>query len=113
VFRVWRTEAERQAMVDHSIKMTMARLPYAWSEIAQIGAATILPHKWVPSWDLSRGVICSNHVAQCIKAARPQDYAQYFRYEPHGMWPGGVIFDMTAMLWDDQRSLEAGVGPRG
>jgi hypothetical protein len=51
---------------------------------------------------LTSAVICSNHVAQCIRAARPDDYETYFRYRPNRMWPGGLHYDLQALLWDSQ-----------
>lgn len=107
IARVWRTEEERKAILKKSNELVNAKLPYAWTEIGAIGLATFLPHKWIPMHDVSRAVICSNHVAQCIQAARPEDYVQYFRYPPNLMWPGGLHVDMQAMLWDDARGNNA------
>jgi hypothetical protein len=81
--------------------MVELELPYAWSEIAIIAAAVVLPHKLIPTSDISGAVICSNHVSACVQAARPDDYDKYFRYKPHQEWPGGAHYDMQAMLWDD------------
>lgn len=100
VVRVWRDEDERYRLLNRSWELVVARLPYAWSEIAVIGLATVLPHRLVPLSDVSEAVICSNHVAQCIDAARPEDYARFFRYPPNLMWPGGLHFDTQRLLWE-------------
>jgi len=107
VVRVWRTEQERDAILRASGALTKSKPPYAWSEIGLIAAATVLPHRLIPNIDFTRSVICSNHVAQAIRAARPDDYARYFRYPPHHMWPGGLHYDLQAMLWDDRYALAA------
>lgn len=101
IVRVWRTETERKAIIGMSNRLVSQKLPYAWSEIGAIAAATILPHSWIPTADASRALICSNHVAQCIRHARPEDYERYFRYPPNLMWPGGLHYDLQAMLWND------------
>jgi len=105
VVRIWRTEQERQAIISKSCELVEAKLPYAWSEIAVIAAANVLPHSWIPNTDLTRAVICSNHVAQVVRAARPDDYERYFRYTPNREWPGGLHYDLQRMLWDDQHSF--------
>lgn len=101
VARVWRDEQERNLIVDHSLRLYRDKPPYAWSEIATIAAATVLPHRFIPMHDMTRAVICSNHVAQCIQAARPGDYELYFRYPPNLEWPGGCFTDLQALLWSD------------
>ncbi len=95
VVRVWRDETERHAIMSISREMGIEKHPYAWSEIAVIAAATVLPHSWIPSTDVSSAVICSNHVATCIQVARSDDYERYIRYPPHQMWPGGLAYDLA------------------
>lgn len=105
VVRVWRTEQERAAILDMSNRMVSQGLPYSWSEISAIAAGVVLPHRLVPMADASRAVICSNHVAQCIRAGRPIDYERFFRYHPNLMWPGGVAYDLAALLWNDAHGV--------
>lgn len=103
VARMWRTEEEQILIAGTSEYMVRQRLPYAWFEIAVIALAGVLPHSLIPSKDATKAVICSNHVAACLRTARPDDYARFVRYPPHRMWPGGLHRDLQAWQWCDDR----------
>lgn len=106
VARMWRTEAEQALIVRTSESMVRQSLPYAWAEIAVIALAGVLPHSVIPNADATKAVICSNHVAACLKAARTDDYLRFVRYPPHRMWPGGLHRDLQAWQWCDNRQAE-------
>lgn len=108
--RVWRTDAERDRMLAVSEELTEAGTPYAYGEIASIMAAKAgrllgVGDRWVPVWDNPGSVICSNHVAQCIRGARPDDYGIYFRFGPSRIWPGAVSEDSARLVWADTAVL--------
>lgn len=43
-------------------------------------------------------VICSNHVAQSVLAARPD---AVLTYEPQSIWPGRLERDLNVLTWND------------
>lgn len=45
-----------------------------------------------------RAVICSNHVAQSVLAARPD---VTLTYQPQAIWPGRLERDLNVMTWND------------
>lgn len=96
VVRVWRTEEERQTLLRASQSLVGAS--YGWGEIARIVARIIGIR--VNRWQDDKGaVICSNHSAQSILAARP-DLGVYLPYPVNEIWPGALALALDAAEWD-------------
>lgn len=98
VVRLWRDEYQQADMLAAS--EGLVGCSYGWGEIARI-VARILGIK-VRRWrDNPNAVICSNHVAQVISAARP-DFDFYMRYGCNEIWPGELAVTVDAYLWDTE-----------
>lgn len=98
VVRVWRDQWEQQAVVRASEKMVGYK--YGWGEICRIilRLVGIRVRRWR---DNPWAVICSNHVAQCAVAARPE-FGFYLRFEPNEVWPGELALMFDAFIWDTE-----------
>ena len=98
VVRVWQDEFQRKDLLQASEALVGCR--YGWGEIFRI-VVNILRIK-VRKWgDNPNAVICSNHVAQAILAARP-DFGLYLRHEPNEIWPGELAVTLDAFMWDTE-----------
>jgi hypothetical protein len=98
VVRVWQDEFQRKDLLQASETLVGCR--YGWGEIVRI-VVNILRIK-VRKWrDNPNAVICSNHVAQAILAARP-DFGLYLRHEPSEIWPGELAVTLDAFMWDTE-----------
>lgn len=99
VLRVWRDDVEQRALVARSYRLVGAR--YAYGELVRIVVARVAG--WVgvsvPPWDANPStVICSNHAAQCVVAARPD---VWLSHPPSAIWPGRLARDLDLMVWSD------------
>lgn len=102
--RVWQNAEQRQIILDTSWGMVRNNLRYDWKTIAVIALATVLPHRWIPIKDPDgRAIICSGHVAQCLRIARPDDYWKYMASLPWWLWPGSLNGSLQRLLWADDR----------
>ena len=141
VVRAWRTEEERQAILDkseelvgsgynyrelfrivhyrlrkillHLLVVAVAAFVWAvwqastpafivWWVLVVLMAYAILPLKTELNPDR---VICSNHVAQCLLAARDD---VELSYPPQSIWPGRLERDLNVMVWNDWVRSEDG-----
>lgn len=98
VVRTWVTKNEQKAILLHSASMVGAR--YGWGEIIRI-ALRFVGIK-VRGWESDSRVICSNHCAQSILAARPGLKA-LFKYRPSMIWPGELATTCDAIDWAQDR----------
>jgi hypothetical protein len=73
-----------------------AAQPFFWA-LAVPTAYAALPLKTNLTPDK---VICSNHVAQSVRAARPD---VYLKYEPQSIWPGRLERDLNILVWNDAK----------
>lgn len=104
VQRLWRDEDEQEAIIRQSRLLYNLKGRYDWSEIAVMAVSNVLPHAWIPNTDPdAKALVCSHHVAWCLHSARPLDYANYIRYAPWRMWPGGLAYDIERWSWNDAR----------
>jgi len=99
VARIWRTEQERQAILIQSNKLVGAK--YGWGEIFRI-AFRILGVKLPKHKDNPNRVICSNHAAQSVLAARPA-LKPLFEYAPYEIWPGELAVTLSSIEWTQDR----------
>jgi len=95
VHRIWRNRAEAQAIIAASGDL-LGR-GYDYREIVRI-CLTMLGLPVLRAKDNAGKVICSNHVAQCVQAARPDIPLSY---EPHSIWPGRLAEDLDEATWTD------------
>lgn len=98
VVRTWVTRNEQAAILAHSASMVGTR--YGWGEIARI-ALRFVGVK-LRGWESDSRVICSNHCAQSILAARPGLKA-LFKYRPSMTWPGELATTCDAIDWAQDR----------
>lgn len=98
VVRVWRNGAEQQALLKRSIELRGCR--YGWGEIARI-VCHLFGVKIAKRTDDPTRVICSNHVSQCVLAARPE-FEHYMDYEPFAIWPGELAVSLDEFIWDTE-----------
>jgi hypothetical protein len=96
VVRVWRHEGERHALLRCSSLMVGRK--YGWGEIARI-VCHLFGVKLTKRADNPLRVICSNHVAQSILAARP-DFEHYMDYQPYEIWPGELAVSLDEFMWE-------------
>jgi hypothetical protein len=95
VVRVWRNGAERHAVLRSS--STARGKQYGWGEIVRI-VCHLFGIK-VDGKDNPGRVICSNHVAQAVLAARPE-FEHYLDYPTCAVWPGELAVSLDEFLWD-------------
>lgn len=134
VIRAWRTEEEREQILEASDQLVGAKYNYrelfrivhyrlranflvhllvffaivAWGGITGSVTAIVFASTFglltlyaaIPlNTKLTPGkVICSNHVAQSVLAARPDID---LTYPPQSIWPGRLERDLNVMTWND------------
>ena len=96
VVRMWRNEQERSAILDASERLIGHG--YDWMEIVRIALWVCGVRLGHLGRDDRRRVICSNHTAQAILAARPQ-LRGIIPYPPSRIWPSRLARFCDWVLW--------------
>jgi hypothetical protein len=91
VHRVWHTEPERKALLAKSSELVGTG--YDYRELIRI-CLTMLGLPILKAKDNKGKVICANHVAQCVLAARPDIPLSY---APEAIWPGKLAEDLDQL----------------
>lgn len=79
-----------------------------WSNLwLQVPLAALLVYAVLPLKTKlnSKRVICSNHVAQSVLAARPD---VQLTFPPQSIWPGRLERDLNVTVWNDSTRAEGG-----
>lgn len=104
--RLWRTEHERQAIVDEAL--SHVGRGYAYAELARIALWRFRID--LPVADNPATMICSNSVASALRAGRPD---LRLSYDPDRIWPHRVLRDVAVQEWLDHRAAERAVKQTG
>lgn len=102
VVRIWRHSKEQARILEKSNSLVGSG--YGWGEIIRI-AFRLIGIKLPPMKDDPTKLICSNHVTQCVLAARPT-LAGEFKYAPHEVWPGELAMTLDRIVWTQERLKE-------
>lgn len=97
VVRVWRDELERQRLI--RVSSLLRGCKYGWGEIARIVLHLVGFN--IRSKDNPKRVICSNHVAQAVLAARPE-FILNMDYRNYEIWPGELAVSLDEFLWNEE-----------
>lgn len=102
VVRMWRTQAERAAIVEAS-RACVGR-KYGWGEIVRLALHTVGIR--VGGWrDNPKRMICSNHVAHAVTAGVPS-LLLTLPYPPPHIWPQRLAEWCDWVLWTRARAGE-------
>lgn len=103
VVRPWRNEEEQEALLAGSEEQV--GLGYGWGEFFRLALHSIGIR--IKGWrDNPDRVICSNHVARSILAARPQ-LELTMPYPPQHIWPQRLAEWLTWVRWTTDRARGA------